>query len=71
MQINKCESRDKRSYTVNEIAELLQISKTKAYDLCKQNLFRTINVGRAVRISKKSFDDWFDALDMGGSEISE
>ena len=51
---------NKRVYTVQEIGEILQISKSKAYELCKQNLFRTINVGRSVRISKESFDNWLD-----------
>ena len=54
----KCE---KGTYTVSEIAGLLKISKSKAYDLCKQGFFRTINIGRAVRISKASFDKWFDS----------
>ncbi|MDR0286591.1 MAG: helix-turn-helix domain-containing protein [Clostridiales bacterium] len=51
---------DKRTYTVMEIAALLRISKTKAYELCTQELFRTIHIGRAVRISKSSFDKWLD-----------
>jgi excisionase family DNA binding protein len=54
---------DKRSYTVLEIADLLQISRNKAYDLCKQGCFRTIKVGRSIRISKASFDQWLDSLD--------
>ena len=51
----------KRTYTVSEIAALLQISKSKAYELCKHDYFRTINIGRSVRISKASFDKWFDS----------
>ena len=51
---------DKRTYTVLEIAALLQISKSKAYDLCHQGLFKIINVGRSVRVSKLSFDEWLD-----------
>jgi len=61
MKINKIENIEKRSYTVNEISSLLQISRSKAYELCKQNLFRIIKVGRSVRISKKSFDEWLDS----------
>jgi excisionase family DNA binding protein len=61
MQSNNIdENTNKRSYTVNEIAALLQISKSKAYELCKQNIFRIIKVGRSVRISKNSFDEWLD-----------
>ena len=51
---------DKRTYTVLEIAHLLRISKSKAYDLCNQNLFRIIRIGRSVRVSKMSFDVWLD-----------
>ena len=50
----------KRAYTVVEIADLLQISKSKAYELCRQGLFKTIKIGRAVRVSKLSFDEWLD-----------
>jgi len=50
----------KTTYTVLEIAGLLQISKSKAYNICGQNLFHVIRVGRAVRISKASFDDWLN-----------
>jgi len=51
---------DKRTYTVMEVAVLLRISRTKAYELCNQELFRTIRIGRALRISKSSFDEWLD-----------
>ena len=53
----------KRTYSVPEVASILQISRSKAYDLCKENLFSVIKVGKSVRISKKSFDLW---LDCGG-----
>jgi len=55
------ERTDRGAYTVSEIAGLLKISKSKAYDLCKQDFFRTVNIGRAVRVSKVSFDKWFDS----------
>ena len=51
---------DKRVYTVVEVAALLQISKSKAYELCRQGLFKTTKVGRSVRVSKLSFDEWLD-----------
>lgn len=54
------ESNKKRTYTVAELATILQIGRSKAYDLCNQNLFRIIKIGRAVRISKASFDEWFE-----------
>lgn len=54
--------REKKTYSVQEIAEILQISKTKAYDLCKNPEFRIIRLGRTIRISKASFDEWLNNL---------
>lgn len=50
----------KRVYTVDEIQDILCISKTTAYNLVKQQCFRCVKVGGHYRISKKSFDDWLD-----------
>jgi len=50
----------KRTYTVPEIATILRISKSNAYDLCKKSAFQVIHIGRSVRVSKKSFDEWLD-----------
>ena len=54
--------RDKKTYSVKEIANILEISKTKAYDLCINPEFRVIRLGRTIRISKQSFDDWLNNL---------
>lgn len=54
------EAIDRRTYTVTEIATILQIGRSKAYELCNEGFFRIIRIGRSVRISKSSFDDWFD-----------
>lgn len=52
---------EKRTYTVDEIQNILGISKSTAYSLVKNNEFKSINVGRHIRISKKSFDEWLDS----------
>jgi len=39
---------------------MLQIGKSKAYELCNQNLFKKVHIGRSVRISKEFFDEWLD-----------
>lgn len=52
---------DKRIYSVQEIADILQISKSMAYALCKNAPFKTVKVGKYVRISKSSFDAWLDS----------
>ena len=51
----------KRTYTVEEIAAILEIGKSSAYELVKQGLFRAVKIGASIRVSKKSFDDWLDS----------
>ena len=51
---------DKRTYTVDEIQDILGISRTSAYNLVKKNYFRCVRIGGTIRISKKSFDEWLD-----------
>lgn len=58
-----CQSAEKRTYSVQEVADILQISKSKAYALCKQSLFKTVKIGKYVRVSKPSFDSWLDSVD--------
>lgn len=53
-------SMGKRTYTVDEIQDILGISRPTAYALVKRNEFRSIRIGGQIRISKKSFDDWLD-----------
>lgn len=57
---NKQESFDKRTYTVDEIQDILGISRTSAYNLVKKNAFHSVRIGGSIRISKKSFDEWLD-----------
>lgn len=52
---------DKRVYCVDEIAAILGISTSSAYELVKKGCFKTVRIGTAIRISKKSFDDWLDS----------
>lgn len=51
---------DKRTYTVDEIQDILGISRTSAYNLVKKDLFRCVRIGGTIRISQKSFDEWLD-----------
>ena len=53
---------ESRTYTVEEIAALLNIGRTTAYQLVKEEHFKTIRIGNAIRISRKSFDEWFEQL---------
>ena len=56
-------SYDKRTYTVDEIHDILGISRPTAYNLVKQVVFHSVRGGGHIRISKKSFDDWLDHTD--------
>lgn len=52
---------EKRCYTVQELQEILGVSRPTVYNLLKRNEFRWIQLdGGKYRISKKSFDDWLD-----------
>lgn len=54
---------EKRVYTVDEIQDILGVSKTTAYNLVKSRAFHYVKVGGQFRISKKSFDRWLDEMD--------
>lgn len=51
---------EKRTYTVDEIQDILGVSRPTAYNLVKQELFHSVRVGGHIRISKKNFDEWLD-----------
>ena len=52
---------EQRTYKVEEIAAILNIGRTSAYNLVKEGHFKIVRIGNAIRISKKSFDEWLDA----------
>ena len=47
-----------RTDTVDDIAEILSIAKSTAYRLVNCGELKTIRIGYAIRISRKSFEDW-------------
>ena len=49
-----------KKYTVEEIAEQLCVSKKVAYALVKSGQFAYVRAGRAIRVSKDSFDKWLN-----------
>lgn len=50
-----------RTYRVEDVAAILSVSRTSAYRLIKEGHFKTVRIGNAIRVSKKSFDEWLDA----------
>ena len=60
----KKETPERRTYTVDDIAQILGIGRTSAYILVKEGHFKIVRIGNAIRISKRSFDEWLDSLDL-------
>lgn len=60
----KKSSPERRTYTVEEVAQILGIGRTSAYLLVKEGHFKIVRIGNAIRISKRSFDEWLDSLDL-------
>jgi len=50
---------------VEEIAEILNIGRTNAYELVNSNEFRVVKVGKQLRIPTKTFLEW-----LYGSEVA-
>ncbi len=53
---------EKRVYRVYEIQEILGIGERTVYTLVGKDYFRSVRIGGSIRISKKSFDAWFNSL---------
>ena len=60
----KKEMPERRTYTVDDIAQILGIGRTSAYILVKEGHFKIVRIGNAIRISKWSFDEWLDSLSL-------
>ena len=48
----------KKVYTVEEVKEILNIGKNKAYELCKGKEFPVRRVGNTILIPIATFDEW-------------
>lgn len=47
-------------YTVKDIAAILNISERSAYNFInKTREFKVLRIGRCLRVSKDTFDEWF------------
>lgn len=57
--MSNCEN---RTYTVEDIAKMLNIGRSAPYNLTKEGHFKIVRIGNAIRISKKSFDEWLDNI---------
>jgi len=56
---------EKRTYTVEEVARLLGISRNAAYVFVKKETgLKSVRIGASIRVSKKSFDKWLDNQEL-------
>ncbi len=44
--------------TVLEMADILKISRSKAYEIIKEKTFPIIKIGKCIRINKKELYNW-------------
>ena len=60
-----CSNTSQRTYTAEQVAEILGVSIRKAYYLCEITTdFKVIRLGkRCLRIHKESFDRWLNGDD--------
>lgn len=50
-----------KTYRVEDIAKILDIGHSSAYNLVREGHFKTVRIGTAIRISRKSFDEWLES----------
>ncbi len=46
--------------TVEEVEEILRISRTKAYEFVNSGAFPVKRIGRTIRIPRRSFYEWLN-----------
>lgn len=46
--------------TTDDIKDFLDIGRVQAYDLVNSGKFRSVRIGKSIRISKRVFMDWFE-----------
>jgi len=58
-------------YTVAEVATLLHISLSKAYELTKSNRFTVVELDKKILVPKKEFHQWFDSAKLNQNKKSK
>ena len=48
-------------YTVDQIAELIQLSRPRIYEAIRTGLLPAVHIGRQVRIEEQAFAGWVQA----------
>jgi excisionase family DNA binding protein len=47
--------------SIDEAAQMLHISRTKAYQWASTDMPGVIRIGRSVRVSRRRLEEWIDA----------
>lgn len=55
---------ESRTYTVDDIAAILNIGRTAAYQLVKEGRFKSIRIGNSIRVLKLSFEEWLENTEL-------
>ncbi|MBO5177178.1 MAG: helix-turn-helix domain-containing protein [Lachnospiraceae bacterium] len=51
---------ERKAYTVAEVATILGISRSYAYEMAKQKKFPILELGKRMIVPKKKFDTWLE-----------
>ncbi len=60
--------RDKEYLKVPEVAEFLQIGRTRAYELVSSGEIPSVRIGRNIRVSRKELERWLEERRQGAGE---
>ncbi len=60
---------EKAVYNVQEVAKLLDINVTKAYELVRRRDFPALRIGKRIVIPKKTFEKWLDETAVKEKEV--
>ncbi|ABG04870.1 phage transcriptional regulator, AlpA [Rubrobacter xylanophilus DSM 9941] len=52
--------RDKEYLKVPEVAEYLQIGRTRAYELVGSGEIPSVRIGRSLRVSRRELERWLE-----------
>jgi len=62
---------EKLAITIDEMGEMLQICRSKAYSLAAIENFPRIKIGRSIRIPLQPLRDWLEKQAAQGGEVCE
>jgi len=55
----------------SEVTQILGIGRSMTYELINQKVIPSIRVGRCIRVSKESLEQWIKDNEIGTTDINE